>query len=269
MATSDKDNKQRIYVKEGEKAAPRSLKSSEMISVQHVMPKTYLPRTILHVNTSQERHLQREMNNLENRRRKTGNLLELTKKNFKDRKMRKEKQWKREDEVRVQGMNFPYTEYNPERPGSVEVVYKTPRYTRQIFSPVISGVTLPFMKIKRERTEVLNYREHTFLTKKPTTLEVDTSKLKHHDVYCGTHLLRDGAGVSDERFTRLTQSLAAPVNSSEEEWANNKRLLHISKNPFRKNVRNVILAKKGIDVVYKGITKKKNEPAPKDSSFNT
>ena len=71
------------------------------------------------------------------------------------------------------------------------------------------------MKVKRERTEVVKHREQTFITRLPTTIEVDIDHFRQYNQYCGTRLLRSRC-VEDHRFRNLSKMLFPVYKSAED-----------------------------------------------------
>ncbi len=191
----------------------RSLKEQEFLAIRHALPKTRVNHTILHENPSQDRHLSMKLATVWHRRNKVSNSFDLSRRTFIEGQARKQRKWKKEDDMRRASMNFPHVraqDYDiPERPASIAVVYNSPQYPdKDEKDKVRKGPLLPYMTIRREKTEILTHRDRTVMMKLPTVIEVDDRKLKRYNTYCGTNFITPGVPVGDERFAKLAETLS-------------------------------------------------------------
>ena len=197
----------------------RSLKEQEFLSIKHALPKTRLSHTILHENTSQDRHFAMQLATIKNRENMMASRHEMSRRYFVECQARKQRKWKREDEVRAASMNFPYlpaSKTDHSRPASMMVVYKSPRYDEAEDDMETAkalrggGSLLPHMELRRERTEILDHKNKTYMTRLPTIIQIDPEKYEEYSKYCGTEYTKLGAPVSDDRFNQLKEYLAPP-----------------------------------------------------------
>ena len=119
--------------------------------------------------------------------------------------------------MRRSSMNFPFQRTREEsRPGSMLVVYRSPPYEDNDDTDTPrQGALLPYMKVRRERTEILKHRERTFMTRLPTVIEIDNKKLERYNTFCGTEMGAWGAPLADDRFKKLTEKLSPRVSSAQ------------------------------------------------------
>ncbi|CAH1794452.1 unnamed protein product [Owenia fusiformis] len=201
----------------------RIVNAQEYLSVKHALPKTKIPHALLHENHSQDRHLSIKLDELERRKKRREEVYEQSEKSFMDSVLKKQRQWKKDDEMRLGGMNLPtvYQEGTESRPSSMQVMYTTPRYALQDDALKANDNVLPYMTIRQERSEIIQHGDNTFVTKLPTIAEIDLEKLQRHSDYCGTAILHSGKAVSDPRFKRLTACLTIPYNPKSEETGEN------------------------------------------------
>lgn len=193
-------------------ADTKNIKLKQHLCVRHAMPKTNLYGTILHENTSQDRHLERQLSNLSTRQLKNSNSFDLSARTFMKNQQRKQAKWKREDEFRLSGLNLPNVQIAEEhRRPSFDVMYHAPEYS-------FSGSTaskkdklpkMPF-SIRREKTEIVTHRERTFMTRLPEVMVVDQDALKVYNKYRGKAHLKPGGPTRDGRFQKLATSLSEP-----------------------------------------------------------
>ncbi len=197
----------------------RSLKEQEFLSIKHALPKTRLSHTILHENTSQDRHFAMQLATIKNRENMMNSRHEMSRRYFVECQARKQRKWKREDEVRAASMNFPYlpaSKTDRSRPASMMVMYRSPRYDEAEDDMETAkalrggGSLLPHMELRRERTEILAHNNKTFMTRLPTIIQIDPEKYEEYSKYCGTEYTKLGAPVSDDRFNQLKEYLAPP-----------------------------------------------------------
>lgn len=187
----------------------RNTKIKQYLCVRPMMPKSGLYQAILHENISQDRHLERLLDGLNSRQMKTANSMDLTQRTFLARQEKKQKKWKREDEVRLYGMNFPSIAARTptERPQSMQAVYRMPEYSARPKPEVDEKLksSLPEMPytLRREQTEIVLHRDRTFITRLPGVREVNPKGLERHNTYCGLSFLKTGTPSQDTRFKRL------------------------------------------------------------------
>lgn len=194
------------------KTENRSLKEQEYLGIKHALPKTRISHAILHENTSADRHLNMKLTAISHRQNKLSNTFDQNKRNFIETQMRKNKKWKSQDEMGAATMNFPYLRSDNRRQSMV-VVYKSPQYYEKEEEAVreagVIGKLLPYMEIRRERTEILQHHGVTYTTKLPTVIEQDDKKLKRYNTYCGVENDHSmfGKPVKDDRFTKILNTL--------------------------------------------------------------
>lgn len=194
-------------------ADTKNIKLKQHLCVRHAMPKTNLYGTILHENTSQDRHLERQLTNLSTRQLKNSNSFDLSARTFMKNQERKQAKWKREDEFRLSGLNLPNVQIAEEqRRPSFDVMYHAPDYSFRS-STSMKKDRLPKMpfSIRREKTEIVTHRERTFMTRLPEVMVVDQDALKEYNKYRGKSHLKPGGPTRDGRFQKLATSLSQPL----------------------------------------------------------
>ena len=203
----------------GQTAERKSLSSQEFQSTKHALPPTRLSHTILHENASQERQLNIQVATIKARQNMMSSKLESSRRCFMDSQTRKERKWKREDEMRATSMNFPHLPAsksdNGRRPRSMTVLYSSPHYQRcendneMVKSLRGGGSLLPYMSLRRERTEILQHGGNVFyMTRLPSIIQVDSNKYEDYTKYCGAGVDKLGAPLKDSRFNDLHKLLA-------------------------------------------------------------
>lgn len=192
----------------------KNIKIKQFLCVRDVIPKTNLYQAILLENRSQDRHLQRTLSSLSTRQLKHANSFDLTARTFMAMQERKQKKWKREDEMRLSSMNLPSLQGSDNLSPSLDVMYHMPEYStkskpKRSKSREKDKTKFPKMpySIRREQTEIVTYNEKTYMTKLPEMVEVDQNALQHYDVYRGKKFLSAGATKTDDRFKHLTDTL--------------------------------------------------------------
>lgn len=192
----------------------KNIKIKQFLCVRDVIPKTNLYQAILLENRSQDRHLQRTLSSLSTRQLKHANSFDLTARTFMAMQERKQKKWKREDEMRLSSMNLPNLQGSENFAPSLDVMYHMPEYStkskpRRSKSRDRERTKFPKMpySIRREQTEIVTYNEKTYMTKLPEMVEVDQTALQHYDLYRGKKFLSAGATKTDDRFRHLTDTL--------------------------------------------------------------
>ncbi|PVD38096.1 hypothetical protein C0Q70_00707 [Pomacea canaliculata] len=189
------------------------------LCVVHALPRTRLTNAILYENSSQERHLEMKLTELQRRKLRSSVAMEITKRAFTAQQDRKRRKWQREDQVRISSMNLPvFTERGQremsgigggvglvaDRRPSMMTIYRLASDGGRAESTVQDRKPLlPMMKIKRERTEIISHHDRVFVTKLPSVVEVDQRLLTIHNEYCGQTLLSQGQPFRDDRFRRL------------------------------------------------------------------
>ncbi|XP_062583090.1 uncharacterized protein LOC134244860 [Saccostrea cucullata] len=192
----------------------KNIKIKQFLCVRNVIPKTNLYQAILLENRSQDRHLQITLSSLSARQLKHANSFDLTARTFMAMQERKQKKWKREDELRLSSMNLPSLQGSENLTPCLDVMYHMPEYSvraRPARSKSREKEKSKFPKmpysIRREQTEIATYNDKTYMTKLPEMVEVDQDALQHYDMYRGKKYLNAGATKSDERFKHLTETL--------------------------------------------------------------
>lgn len=192
----------------------KNIKIKQFLCVRNVIPKTNLYQAILLENRSQDRHLQRTLSSLSTRQLKHANSFDLTARTFMAMQERKQKKWKREDELRLSSMNLPSLQGSENLTPNLDVMYHMPEYsttTKQKRGKSREKEKTKFPKmpynIRREQTEIVTYHDKTYMTKLPEMVEVDQDALQHYDMYRGKKYLSAGASKTDDRFKHLTQTL--------------------------------------------------------------
>ena len=95
------------------------------------------------------------------------------------------------------------------RPGSMVLLYTSPiYYDKDDGQEIHKGAMLPYMTLRRERTEILQHRSRTFMTKLPAVIEVHDAKLRRYNTFCGTAQSVLGAPLKDNRFSGLHELLS-------------------------------------------------------------
>ena len=209
----------------------RSIAAAEGLSVRHISPKTGIHHVILHDNPSCDRLLHMKLSGLQKRRHAFTSNHEQNKRSFLDHQVRKHLKWRKDDEMRANNMNFPVVRYRSRSEvtsgpnsrvstaPSAEVMYKSPLYygnekeVQDAKNNEGHNHMLPYMSIQPERTEILKKQNKLFMTRLPTILVSDNSKLQHYRSYCSSHLSQPGAPVSDRRYKAVVRCLA-PGQSS-------------------------------------------------------
>ena len=194
----------------------RTSQSKQFLCVRHAIPKTNLYQTILLENRSHDRMLEKSLSNLSIRKLKCSNSLDLTARTFMTMQERKQKKWKREDEMRLSSMNLPTFHIIDDRPASADVMYHMPDYVTREKKPqkkqmpkrppVRAKPKMPY-NIRREQTEIIAYKGKTLMTRLPEVVEVDQDALKHYDQYRGKRFLYRGVTKKDDRFDKLQRIL--------------------------------------------------------------
>ena len=203
----------------GQTSERKSLSSQEFQSTKHALPPTRLSHTILHENASQERQLNIQVAAIKARQNMMSSKLESSRRYFMDSQTRKERKWKREDEMRATSMNFPHLPAsksdNGGRPNSMTVLYSSPHYQRcendneMVKSLRGGGSLLPYMSLRRERTEILQHGGNVFyMTRLPSIIQVDSNKYEDYTKYCGAGVDKLGVPLKDSRFNDLHKLLA-------------------------------------------------------------
>lgn len=140
---------------------------------------------------------------------------ELSRRNFLDVQMRKQRKWKLEDETRRSSMKLPsISAAESLRPSSMMVLYHSPTYKGQ--SDLEDGHTsgmLPYMVLRKERTEILYHRNKSFITHFPTTILEDEKKLKKYKNFVNAKISAPTA-LADDRFKELKYALSPRITSS-------------------------------------------------------
>ena len=192
----------------------KNIKIKHFLCVRDVIPKTNLYQAILLENRSQDRHLQRTLSSLSTRQLKHANSFDLTARTFMAMQERKQKKWKREDELRLSSMNLPTLQGSESLSQSLDVMYHMPEYSsksrpKRSKSREKEKTKFPKMpySIRREQTEIVTYNDKTYMTKLPEMVEVDQNALQHYDLYRGKKFLNSGASKTDDRFKHLTDTL--------------------------------------------------------------
>lgn len=190
-------------------ALNRAVRANEYLSVRHALPKTNISNVILYENTSQERHLVRQLSSLTLRRERQKNVLDLQRRAFVQKQTRKQKKWKREDEFSLNNMNLPSLDKKAEkRPTSMHIMYRNPDYELKSKSKDrTNGKLPPLMEVKREKTEIIFHKDKTFITRVPMSFALNKETFKHHVKYCGQKYLTKGKAAQDDRFQKLNSSL--------------------------------------------------------------
>ena len=224
-----------------------SLSSQEFQSTKHALPPTRLSHTILHENASQERQLNIKKAAIKTRQNAMSSKLESSRRYFVDSQARKERKWKREDEMRATSMNFPHlpsskTEIS-ERPVSMTVLYKSPQYQQNQSDNEMAkqlrggGSLLPYMQLRRERTEILQHKGNAFyMTRLPTLIQIDTKKYDDYINYCGNGVDKLGAPLRDGRFNELHKLLAPNGGYFEKKEDEPKKTDQTEAIPFQNSV---------------------------------
>lgn len=195
----------------------RNIKIKSYLCLRHVLPKTNLNQAILQQNKSTQRQLGMKLKGLSSSRQSTAGGYEQSQRNFQLHQDKKQRKWKREDEVRLSNMNLPQLSDRAHRPKSMKVVYRMPEYSiNNAASDKDGGMTesldtprLPKMQVKlrREQTEIVTHKDRTFMTKLPEVREVEPGVLERHNTFCGSSLMTDGVPAQDERFRNLQKLL--------------------------------------------------------------
>lgn len=187
----------------------KSLRVQEYLSIRHALPKTKVHGAILRDNASQERRLEMSTRHLLHTKKKNRFVHEQNIRTFLARQKRKQNKWKREDDVRLAGMNLPFLSFKSEeeRPDSMSVVYRNPRYSPTKDKDKISVPLSQRMELKRDRTEVVIHREQTIMTKLPTVVELGERTIKRYEKYRGRDNLELWKSKNDLRFENLKNSL--------------------------------------------------------------
>lgn len=188
----------------------KNIKIKQFLCVRDVIPKTNLYQAILLENRSQDRHLQRTLSSLSTRQLKHANSFDLTARTFMAMQERKQKKWKREDEMRLSSMNLPSLQGSENLAPSLDVMYHMPEYStkskpKRSKSREKEKTKFPKMpySIRREQTEIVTYNDKTYMTKLPEIVEVDQNALQHYDLYRGKKFLSAGATKTETDSTTL------------------------------------------------------------------
>ena len=76
---------------------------------------------------------------------------------------------------------------------------------------------LPQMVIRRERTEIVSHKARAFITRLPSSVEVDLSVQSVFDAYRGTNYLSRDLPNRDDRFAQLTRILSPSAQTRSRE----------------------------------------------------
>ena len=203
----------------------RTIQAASHLSVKHALPKTCVGHTIIHENPCQTRLLNMELERIRHRSKEYSSVYEISRRTFMEKQARKQRKWKQQDDMRVSGMNFP----NIRSSGiggrsSVEVLYTSPRYTDDDNKTFMGKPLLPYMILRRERTEFIRRNNKIAVTKLPSVIESDSFKLRRYNSYCGEEFsrLQTKDTQSDGRFVALTDALS-PLKSPLEDVSSAER----------------------------------------------
>ncbi|KAK3091450.1 hypothetical protein FSP39_019932 [Pinctada imbricata] len=199
----------------------KNTKIKQFLCVRHIVPKTNLYQTILLENRSHDRMLEKTLSNLSMRKLKCSNSLDLTARTFMNMQERKQKKWRREDEMRLSSMNLPTFHAIDDRPQSADVMYHMPEYTAKPKKtprkpPKASKIPKMPYNIRKEQTEIITYKGKTLMSRMPEVIEVDQDALKHYDQYRGKRFLYKGVTKKDTRYDRL-QNMLSPAKVTDKD----------------------------------------------------
>ncbi|XP_059165402.1 uncharacterized protein LOC131947982 [Physella acuta] len=197
----------------------RNIDMKQHLSVKHALPKTRLTNTILYENSSHDRHLALQLASIERRKERTMFSLDMSRRTFVKEQEKKRRQWMREDEMRLSGLNLPVLP-----PAVVERCPSVQILCHCRFNNAKSGNSprrqpiLPMLKIRKERTDIVLHRNKTFITHLPTFVTVDRQIEAVFDLYRGkTYLDRDFPS-HDVRFRRLLEGQEKRKQQKENLW---------------------------------------------------
>ena len=186
----------------------RTIRAAEHLSVKDALPKTFISHTIIHENPSQGRLLSLELDRINHRKSNYLSTHEISRRTFLERQTRSERKWKSQDELRISQMNFPTLRASAlTRQPSVEVIYRSPRYNDG--EAKSADALLPYMHLRRERTEFIRHGGVISSTRLPTVIEIDSYKLQRYNTFCGQDFkrIKTRKVQRDKKFVNLMSSL--------------------------------------------------------------
>ena len=200
-------------------ADTRNIGIKHNLCLRRSLPKTRLSQAILYENVSYERQLAMKMNTMKVDRSRNIAVLDSNVRAFKQAQKKKQHNWKRLDEVRLQNMNLPVVNLSSEndRPKSCKIMYRMNEFKPEGERAEVPTPVLPKMNltVHREQTEIITHRDKTFMTRFPEVIEIDPKLLDRHNNYCGKSLLEGGSG-RDKRFHKFLSVLSpAKVESDD------------------------------------------------------
>lgn len=161
-----------------------------------------------------------ELQRIKHRSKQYSNVYEISRRTFLDRQSRKQRKWKQQDEMRISSMNFPMVRASAvEGRASVEIMYTSPRYKDTDNSQFNGKPLLPYMILRRERTEFIRRHKKISLTKLPDVIQTNMYKLQRYNTYCGDDMqkIHSNEKKLDKRFASLTDALSPNKDPPKEE----------------------------------------------------
>ena len=190
----------------------RTIRAAEHLSVKDVLPKTFVNHTIIHENPSQDRLLGMEVDRIHHRRSNYLSNHEISRRTFLEQRTRNERKWKSQDELRISQMNFPSIRASAfaKTKATVDVLYRSPRYSNTDAQG--AEAMLPYMSLRKERTEFIEKNGMIATTKLPAVIEIDPYKLQRYNTFCGQEFkkIKTGKVQRDRKFVNL-MSLLSPL----------------------------------------------------------
>ncbi|CAL1530790.1 unnamed protein product [Lymnaea stagnalis] len=200
----------------------RNINMKQFLCVKHALPKTRVTNTILYENSSQSRHLEMKLASLDHQKEQALDAMDINKRTFIRQQERKRRKWMREDQTRLSGLNLPTLPPSVvERRPSVQVICQCRLEKDSTSASPRRQPILPMMKIHKERTEIVLHRNRTFLTRLPSSVEIDLDAQQLFDAYRGASFLVRGLPCKDDRFLGLHTLLQQrPRKTKDKLWGN-------------------------------------------------
>ena len=115
-----------------------------------------------------------ELERIKHRSKQYTNVYEISRRTFLDRQSRKQRKWKQQDDMRIASMNFPTIRASAvEGRASVEVMYSSPKYKDNDSSLFNGKPLLPYMVLRRERTEFIRSHNKISTTRLPDVIQTN------------------------------------------------------------------------------------------------
>lgn len=202
------------FLKNISTSGTKSIKMKQHLAVKHALPKTSLTHIILHDNVSRQRQLAMTLAKINYRRERSLEYMDINRRAFIQQQNKKHSTWKKDDSVRLSNMNLATViSQDRKRTGSATCVYRVPDYDVNINKQKVDPhALLPKVQVRRERTEITNHRDKTFITKFPEMVVVDERKLERYNTFCGMDMQKKHAPSKDERFKKII-SVLHPLNT--------------------------------------------------------